>query len=136
MSQVPGFTLEDYVYWEFGRMIGTVPDQIPHRIIKPDVHSELVEFYEPYRKQVEEILLNYNEEDHGSWRTYAPYAFEFLPEPPKKAIRRNEQWIEMQVVYAGKCPKCGNKSLMKKEYKRMCFKCDYSITFDKPEDVY
>ena len=64
MSSCPGSTLEQYLEWS----LGVVPS------------PEVISLFEEYRERVEDLLLNFDEEKTGSWRTYSFNAFDFIPE--------------------------------------------------------
>jgi hypothetical protein len=90
MSEIPGYTLESFLLWNFdlvaeghdeadlslglAEMLGTIP-------LRPRLSQErfakIVADFEPHRERVEESLRDYDP-DH-SWRDYASYAFDWLP---------------------------------------------------------
>lgn len=49
----------------------------PH--LRTEQFAAIVELFEPYREQIEHSLSRYSEE-YQSWRDYAGYAFDFVPE--------------------------------------------------------
>lgn len=94
MSSCPGFTLEAYVAWQhdvvvpendddpnpslrFAEVLGTIP---PRPRLTRVQFAAVIAPYEPYREQIEDKLLEYDEDENGSWRTYAGYSFDFVPE--------------------------------------------------------
>jgi len=92
MSSCPGTDLEDFLMWNFDLIVdgdssANVSRQIAealgtiHR--RPEITLEqfkpLVEIFEPYRSKIEDRLMDYSEEENGSWRDYGSYAFDFIP---------------------------------------------------------
>jgi len=82
MSSFPGTKLEDAVDDAFG-------------YLSEERLKKVVEFYEPYREQIEERLEWYSdkyegEEDEPSWRDNQFIVFEDIPDPPK------ELWVVKQ----------------------------------------
>lgn len=88
MSHCPGSTLEDWIT-DWHRLVdadkkhgsgwrwiytGTL-------ILTADQFAELVRIYGPHRAEIERRLQEYSEEEYGSWRDYAGYAFDFIPGP-------------------------------------------------------
>ncbi len=55
MSEIPGYTLEDYLEWCFNYTT-----------------DEMIDFFEPHRETIEYWLSDFDEETQ-SWRDYAPY---------------------------------------------------------------
>lgn len=92
MSSCPGYTLEAFLAWEYNIIVEDRPEanfslgmaeaigNIPSRpsLTKPQF-AELVKMFEEYRHDVEARLDDFDE-DEQSWRGYAGYAFEFIPE--------------------------------------------------------
>ena len=86
MSSLPGLNLEDYVAWNYdlvvedapeanwslgaAEMLGTVSKR--RRMTKAEF-AKVLEHFEPYREQVENWLMDF-EEDRQSWRDYAGYS--------------------------------------------------------------
>lgn len=93
MSSCPGTTLEEYLAWnlnitvvELGETnfsvglaeaLGTIPRR-PH--LTKEQFSQLVEPFEPYRETVENRLLDYDEDQDGSWRMYAEFVGSDIPD--------------------------------------------------------
>lgn len=91
MSSLPGFSLESYLLWNFDLV---VEDQEEANVslglaealgnIEPRPRMSQADFaklaarYEPYREQVEYLLGDFDEETQ-SWRDYAFYCFDWLP---------------------------------------------------------
>lgn len=90
MSSIPGYTLEDYVAWQhdvvvegeddpntsvrLAELVGNVP--LRPRLTQEQFAKILVP-WEPSRERIERYLLDYEEEDHGSWRDYNSFAMDF-----------------------------------------------------------
>lgn len=88
MSHCPGSSLEDWIT-DWHRLVDADKKHgsgwrwlyTGQLILTAEQFAELVKIYEPFRAGVEERLQEYNEEENGSWRDYAGYAFDFIPEP-------------------------------------------------------
>lgn len=93
MSSCPGATLERYLEWLWDLIVdgdtGANPSlQIAELMgvdtrrirITAEQFAPILALYEPYRELIEDKLMDYNEEDNGSWRDYACYAFDSVPE--------------------------------------------------------
>lgn len=93
MSSIPGYTLEKFIMWNYNLIVEGDPTANPSLQIaellgniqrRPDWSLEqfkpLVELFEPYRYDVERVLDYYDEEENGSWRWFAGYAFDFIPD--------------------------------------------------------
>lgn len=61
---------------EMAEILGNV-ERRPH--LSAEQFAPIVEMFELYREQIEHSLSRYNEE-YQSWRDYAGYAFDFIPE--------------------------------------------------------
>lgn len=96
MSSLPGYTLEDYVAWRLDIVIEGQPDPnfslfmaealgtIPPRpVLSQEEFKNVLDLYEPFRQQVEYLLREYDEEAQ-SWRDYAEYGFDFIPDETDK----------------------------------------------------
>ena len=92
MSSLPGYRLEDFLAWNYDLIVdgdgSTNPSlQIaealgnisPRSNIDKGRFRALVELFEEYREGVEYKLADFNEKPR-SWRDYAYYAFDFIPE--------------------------------------------------------
>jgi hypothetical protein len=92
MSSLPGYTLEDYLRWNWNLIVVGQPDANPslrmaealgvktnRTTLTPEQFASYVQQYEPYREQVEQRLQDFDDETQ-SWRDYAGCAFDFLPE--------------------------------------------------------
>lgn len=90
MSSRPGWTLEEFVMWEHDLIvdgddganeslrISEWMGQPTRRVsITKEQFMPILSLYEPYRKQVESLLSDFND-DEQSWRDYAGYAFDFI----------------------------------------------------------
>lgn len=93
MSSLPGYSLEDYLMWNFDLVVdgdtsanpsqaiaeamGTSPEPRPR--ITGEQFAPIVAAYEPWRAYVQNRLSEFDEETQ-SWRDYAGYAFENLPD--------------------------------------------------------
>lgn len=95
MSSCPGYTLEEFLAWEYNVRVIDLPEAnvsvgmaeafclvtIPRPILTTEQFTEIVGLYEPYREEIEDKLFDFDEEEHGSWRTYGAYVVEIAPEP-------------------------------------------------------
>lgn len=72
MSSRPGYTLEDFVGWNFDLELGD--PRLP-AVVAP---------FEPYRESVERALSDFDDETQ-SWRDYACGSFDFIPDDVYKA---------------------------------------------------
>jgi hypothetical protein len=92
MSSCPGSTLEDFLMWDFDLIVdgngGANPSlqiaeavgvQTRRRRLTAEQFAPIVTLFEPHREQVEYKLGSYDEDENGSWRDYAGYAFDFVP---------------------------------------------------------
>ena len=77
MSHCPGTTLEDWLTDWYGLVVpgldvgsGIRALYVGQRILTAEQFSRLVAIHESIREYVEDRSMDYNEEDHGSWRTY------------------------------------------------------------------
>lgn len=77
MSHCPGLDLEDWLtdWYRIVNDDGAHGTSIRHfykgqLIFNEEQFAKLVEIHEPIREHVEELLLNYDEEENGSWRDY------------------------------------------------------------------
>lgn len=91
MSSLPGYTLEAFVMWNHDLIVEGDATANPSRQIaeaigtisrRPNITKEqfapILALYEPYRKEVERRLCEFDEETQ-SWRDYAGYSFDFVP---------------------------------------------------------
>jgi hypothetical protein len=95
MSSQPGLTLEKFLMWDFDLVVDGDATANPSLQIaeavgtiiapRPRITSEqfapVVALFEPYRFDVERRLQDFDNDD-GSWRDYAGYAFDFIPREP------------------------------------------------------
>lgn len=75
MSEYPGPKLEDLLRDTFG--------------VSPsdEFFPGLVQFYEPYREQIERRLDDFDEDEHGSWRDYKyEVMWDNIPDPPEEVL--------------------------------------------------
>lgn len=91
MSSLPGLLLEDFVAWNFSLVVeeqnesnisvglaeflGTTKKT--RRNLSKLEFLPVIKLFEQYRERVEERLLEF--EEGTSWRDYAGWAFEFIP---------------------------------------------------------
>lgn len=83
MSHCPGLRLEDWIT-DWHRLVdadgehGTAIRRFyqGQLILSKEQFAELVRIYEPLREEIERRLEEYSEEDCGSWRDWAYYAFD------------------------------------------------------------
>lgn len=94
MSTCPGTTLEEFIAWNYDLVIegldGVNPSldiaealgNIPKRkqLSKEAFGVIIKTFFEPYRKDVENALDNYDEDDSGSWRDYSGVVSDCIPD--------------------------------------------------------
>ena len=94
MSSCPGYSLEEYLSWCYdivvedlgetntslgiAEALGTATHRRPRMTAQQ--FAPIVTMFEPYRDEVERLLLNYEEEENGSWRDYAGLVFDFIPD--------------------------------------------------------
>lgn len=90
MSSCPGLTLEDFLAWQYDLVVedqdeanislglaealGTAVTR--RQVLTQKEFAVIVQLFEEHREGIEDKLLDYDEEDHGSWRTYACYGFD------------------------------------------------------------
>lgn len=92
MSSLPGLSLEAFLCWQYDITVvgheeanislgmAEILGNIPRRpLLTEEQFKTIINLFEPYREQVEDRLLDF-EEDEMSWRSYACYAFDFIPE--------------------------------------------------------
>lgn len=92
MSSLPGFSLESFLLWNFDLVVDgqdeanvslglaeAIGNIKPRPRMSPEKFAALVAIYEPHRERVEYLLSDFDEETQ-SWRTYAYYCFDWLPE--------------------------------------------------------
>jgi len=92
MSSCPGLQLEDFIMWKHDLIVDgytgansslqiaeTLGVQTRRVRITRDQFIPFVELYEPYRDHVEQLLLDFDEYEN-SWRDYAGYNFDFIPD--------------------------------------------------------
>lgn len=104
MSTCPGTTLEDYLMWRYNLIVdgdssANLSLQIAEAMgvktarkrITAAEFAPLVELFEPHRRKIEWRLEDCSEDESGSWRDYAGFAFDFLP---GDVIKRGEEISE------------------------------------------
>jgi hypothetical protein len=92
MSSCPGLTLEDFLLWNYNLTAEFAPEANfstgiaqalgnirPRHCLTQNQLRTLTEGFEHLRKEVENALLVFDDEGQ-SWRTYAGYAFDFIPD--------------------------------------------------------
>ncbi len=92
MSSIPGYELKDYVMWQHDLIVdgntGANPSlQIAEALniatrrirITAEQFAPILAMYEPHRELIEHALHEFDE-DNQSWRDYAGYAFDGVPE--------------------------------------------------------
>jgi hypothetical protein len=92
MSSIPGYTLEAYLGWNFSITVEDLRETnvsmwmaealgniTPRPVMSKPCFAKLVSYFEQYRHKVEYKLMDFDEENQ-SWRDYAGYAFDFIPE--------------------------------------------------------
>lgn len=101
MSSLPGLTLEEYVMWDLDLIVDGESMANPslalaeamgvrtgRRRLTLAQFQPILSLYEPFRDAIEYKLEDYSEEDCGSWRDYAGYAFEFIPDLVREQARQ------------------------------------------------
>lgn len=106
MSSIPGYTLEEFLAWEYNLVVEDLGEvnvsmglaevlgtaTYARRTLTKEEFSKLVELYEPSREVVESALLDYDEEENGSWRTYGCYVLNrFYLEAELKVLSQHVQ---------------------------------------------
>lgn len=92
MSSIPGYTLEEYLAWYFSIIVEDLGETnfsvgmaealgniAPRPVVNKELFAKVVAYFEPHRESVENRLSDFDEESQ-SWRDYAGYAFDFIPE--------------------------------------------------------
>lgn len=92
MSSIPGYSLEEYLAWCFSITVEDLGETnvsvgmaealgkvLPRPAMSKACFAKLVSYFEPHRHEVEDRLMDFDEENQ-SWRDYAGYAFDFIPE--------------------------------------------------------
>ena len=91
MSSIPGYDLESYLLWYYrvtadnqhesnyslgiAEIIGNIERR---KNLSESEFDGLVDLFEPLRMEIEERLFEFDEENY-SWRDYAGYSFDFIP---------------------------------------------------------
>jgi hypothetical protein len=91
MSSLPGLLLEDFVAWQhdvvvegnsdpnfslgLAEALGKIPQRACHM---QEYFKSILVFYEPWRERIEDKLDEFDE-DNQSWRAYAPYVADTVP---------------------------------------------------------
>lgn len=87
MSSCPGYTLEAYLSWNYNLIVEGEEESnfsvgaaehfglVQHRrpILTQDEFKFIVDLFEPARQVVTDKLVDFDEDEHGSWRTYGAY---------------------------------------------------------------
>lgn len=98
MSSIPGYTLEDFVAWQWNLIVeeqsesnvslgmaeffGTVSRR---KTLTQTEFKEIISLYLPYRQVIEERLADFDEETQ-SWRGYAEVVDLDIPEEVQRKI--------------------------------------------------
>ena len=98
MSSLPGYTLEDFVAWQWNLIVeeqsesnvslgmaeffGTVSRR---KTLTQTEFKEIISLYLPYRQVIEERLADFDEETQ-SWRGYAEVVDPDIPEEVQRKI--------------------------------------------------
>lgn len=98
MSSIPGYTLEDFVAWQWNLIVeeqsesnvslgmaeffGTVSRR---KTLTQTEFKEIISLYLPYRQVIEERLADFDEETQ-SWRGYAEVVDPDIPEEVQRKI--------------------------------------------------
>jgi hypothetical protein len=93
VSNKPGNSLESFVMWNYNlivddddtaneslriaEILGTATRRRPQ--ITNEEFAPILVLFEPYRDRVED-LLNGHDDNEASWRDFAGYAFDFIPD--------------------------------------------------------
>lgn len=87
MSSCPGYTLEAYLAWNYSLVVEGAEEsnfsvgateyfgfaQHKRPVLTPSEFKYIVDLFEPARQVVTDKLVDFEEEEHGSWRTYGAY---------------------------------------------------------------
>lgn len=86
MSSIPGRSLEDYIAWNYNIVvIGEDENNVslglaeaigtfkPRSRLTKGQFKVILDHFETKRDEIEEGLLDFDEEDHGSWRDYCSF---------------------------------------------------------------
>jgi len=99
MSSLPGLDLEDYLSWaydvvtaevdgntslRYAEAFGTASRRRP--VATPEQFKGLTSLFEHLRETIEYKLSDFDE-DNQSWRDYAGYAFDFVPDELDRRAR-------------------------------------------------
>lgn len=92
MSSLPGYFLEDFLMWNYDLIVEGDADAntslkiaealgmiTRRRELTKQQFKPVVDLFEKYREDVERKLDDFDE-DEQSWRDYAGYGFDFIPE--------------------------------------------------------
>jgi hypothetical protein len=85
MSSIPGYTLEDFVAWQWNLVVDEAPENNislglaealgnskPRPRLTKEQFAPIVAIYEPFREDIERRLEDFDE-DTQSWRDYSNY---------------------------------------------------------------
>ena len=91
MSSLPGYNLEDFVMWYFDLIVDDnrnanqslkIAEALGIKTRRISITVEqfkpILVLFEPWRNEIEEHLSDFDEE-YQSWRDYAGYSFDFIP---------------------------------------------------------
>lgn len=92
MSSLPGLDLEDFVAWNFDLVVEdqgeanpslgiaeAIGTRKPRPRLTKDQLAAVLALFEPYRERVEAALSAFDE-GNQSWRDYAGYSFDYIPD--------------------------------------------------------
>jgi hypothetical protein len=100
MSSLPGYTLEDFVAWQWNLVVDKAPENNislgmaealgnskPRPRLTKEQFAPIVAIYEPFREDIERRLADFDE-DTQSWRDYSQYVdADITPEMEAEAER-------------------------------------------------
>lgn len=96
MSSIPGYTTEMFLMWNYDLIVQgqeekaseanfslALAELLGHQTrritVSQECFDQLMALFEPYAEQIEDRLSDFDEENQ-SWRDYAGYAFDFIPD--------------------------------------------------------
>ncbi|MCY1337425.1 hypothetical protein D9M68_18950 [compost metagenome] len=100
MSSLPGYSLEDFVAWQWNLSVIDAPENnvslgmaefigtvAPRPTVTKEQLAKVVSLYEPYRETIEDRLLDFDEEEQ-SWRSYAEHVDSDVTEEINEAAKQ------------------------------------------------
>lgn len=86
MSSFPGSKLEDLLDDLYGNYYGSLSEGTLRWVPLPaELMTRVVNFYEPYREELESRLEGFPGDDEASWRDYRNFVvMDEIPRPPEE----------------------------------------------------